>query len=94
MEKNSFASSTEQKDEEIEMKSLFGLISFINHGRETNIMTTSMGPRLNIMYAARDIRAGEEILLDYTWGATGSEEADEILKAGSIQEPKLKESIE
>jgi len=51
------------------MKSLFGLISFINHGSETNIMTHSMGHRLNIIYAARDIRAGEEILLDYTWGA-------------------------
>jgi len=46
-------------------------MSFINHGKVTNIHHHCIGEKnLNVIYSKRDIKAGEEILLDYTMGTT------------------------
>ena len=44
---------------------MFGFISMINHGKGQNVRNTYIEPCLNIMYADRDIRKGEEIIIDY-----------------------------
>jgi len=43
---------------------VYAFISMINHG-EPNIVANAIPPYLHMWYACRDIKAGEQILIDY-----------------------------
>ena len=71
----------EKANEQILMcsTSLFGFISFINHARNINTKRHFVGPTLHIIRASKDIKAGDEIFIDYAQGATTKKDRNEIL---------------
>ena len=56
------------------MVTIYGFISLINHNKDCNIMGTWKPPCLNVNYASKDIKEGEEIFIDYLDGAKNERE--------------------
>jgi len=83
---NLFEAKVVNRKKEIELKSstsLYGIISFINHGNPTdmNILRHSISPAFHMIYAKRDIKKGEEILIDYVLGTKDYKERSKMLES-------------
>ena len=54
----------------ISYTTLFGVISFLNHGKpkDINVERYAVSPTFHILKAKNDIQKGEELLLDYCMG--------------------------
>ena len=81
-----FTPSDRVTDEYICNSSLFGMISFLNHGRQNNLWFRHIGLNLYIIGAARDIKAGEELLHDYVKDTKDPEERNKRLAFWGIKE--------
>ena len=80
VEKNSFTNDDIGEHNGILEVYIFGFVSLINHCKQPNIKHWSRSPLLNVWYADRDIKKGEEILIDYLNGASDSEKRSARLK--------------
>ena len=66
---------------------LFGLLSFINHDKNYNVRQTfNKENNLNIIQANRNIKKGEEIVLDYAYGTHNLGKRNKILGRWGISE--------